>query len=248
MDAMRIDIKQYRKIVVLTGAGISAGSGIRPFRGPDGLWNDQSLVKYADIDTFKAEPLEVWKFWWTARAAILSAEPNAAHQALAAAEAGLRSGQSFVLITQNIDGLHSRAGNRNVVEYHGNVLRSRCSDPSCGLEPYYDKRVEGRALPRCPLCGAALRPDIVMFGEMIPPPEAKAAKLALRDCDLFIAVGTSGTVHPANSFVYSAAYEGARTVYVNLESLRALDPDSRFGEEYLGKAEEILPKLMGGEK
>jgi NAD-dependent deacetylase len=241
----RIDPGEYRKIVVLTGAGISVASGIRPFRGPGGLWNDEKIVKYSDYYTFLAEPLETWKFWWSARSSCLAAEPNAAHIALARLEAGLRKDQEFCLITQNIDGLHARAGSRKVVEYHGNVLVTRCSNPSCSLEPFADEAVGGDATPLCPLCGSRLRPDIVMFSEAIPEGCALAAEEAIRGCELFIAVGTSGTVYPAAGFVHRAAYEGARTVYVNLESLSGREIGSGFGEECLGRAEEVLPALLG---
>jgi NAD-dependent deacetylase len=241
----RIDVGKYRKIVVLTGAGISVASGIRPYRGPDGLWNDERLIRFSQYETFVKEPFEVWKFWWMSRQACLAAAPNAAHAALARVEAGIGDGREFCLVTQNIDGLHARAGSRNVVEYHGNVLRTRCSNEACGLPPFSDASVGGAAAPPCPRCGSPLRPDIVMFGEMIPDASARRAEAAILGCDLFIAVGTSGTVYPASSFVSWAAEEGARTVYVNLESLSDRDPSSRFGEEYLGRAEEILPALLG---
>jgi NAD-dependent deacetylase len=245
VEKPRIDIGQYRKIVVLTGAGISVASGIRPFRGPGGLWNDETIVKYSDYYTFLSEPLETWKFWWSARSSCLAAQPNAAHLALAGLEASLREDQEFSLITQNIDGLHARAGSRRIVEYHGSVLSTRCSSPSCGLEPYVDETAGGEAVPICPLCGSRLRPDIVMFSEAIPEACVLASEDALRGCDLFIAIGTSATVYPAAGFVKKAAREGARTVYVNLESLIDRDPGSGFGEEYLGRAEELVPELLG---
>jgi NAD-dependent deacetylase len=249
MAETRIDIGQYRKIVVLTGAGISVASGIRPFRGPGGLWNDEKIVKYSEYRTFLTEPLETWRFWWSARASCLAAAPNAAHLALARVEAGLggglRGGREFCLITQNIDGLHARAGSRNIVEYHGSILKTRCSNPGCDTEPFLDDRIGDEEAPRCPRCGSRLRPDIVMFGEEIPAANARAADSAIRGCDLFVAVGTSGTVYPASGFVSRAAYEGARTVYVNLESILEREPGSSFGEEYLGRAEEILPALLG---
>ena len=245
MVGRRIDFGQYRKIVVLTGAGISVASGIRPFRGPGGLWNDETIVKYSEFRTFLTEPLETWKFWWSARASCIAAAPNAAHLALARFEGGLGGGREFSLITQNIDGLHARAGSSNIVEYHGSILKTRCSNPGCGLPPFLDDRVSGEETPRCPRCGSRLRPDIVMFGEEIPAVNARAAESAIRGCDLFVAVGTSGTVYPASGFVSWAAHEGARTVYVNLESILDREPASSFGEEYLGRAEEILPALLG---
>jgi NAD-dependent deacetylase len=245
-EARGIEAGRYRKIVVLTGAGISAGSGIRTYRGPDGIWEDEALVRFSNIRTFQEEPLAVWKFWWETRRACLAAAPNAAHLALARVEAGLGPGQGFLLITQNIDGLHGRAGSRNLVEFHGRVLMTRCSNRRCALEPFPDPRVAGETVPVCPLCGAPLRPDIVMFGEMIPEENARRAEEGLRGCDLFVAIGTSGTVQPAASFVDRAAREGARTVYINLESLAGEAGGEGFGEEHLGRAEVLVPRLLGG--
>lgn len=239
----------YGRVVLLTGAGISVASGIRPYRGPGGLWNDESLVKYSDISTFLEDPLGVWDFWWKTREIVLAARPNPAHEALAAFEAR-RAGagaaaDGFTLITQNIDGLHRRAGSRNLVEYHGNVLFTRCSDPACGLPPFEDEGLGEGRLPLCPRCGSALRPDIVLFGEAIPPENHRAASAALARCELFVAIGTSGTVYPANGFVSTAKEAGARTLYLNLESIRGEDPFSAFDGELLGKAEELVPGLFG---
>ncbi|HCM25572.1 MAG: hypothetical protein A2Z99_08545 [Treponema sp. GWB1_62_6] len=238
-----IDIGKYRGIVVLTGAGVSAASGIRTFRGKDGLWNDATIARLSDIGTFRTEPLEVWKFWSAARAISAAAGPNAAHRALAALEKRLRPDQRLTLITQNVDGLHRRAGSANVIEYHGSVHRSRCSNGRCGLESFADSAVYETEVPACPLCGSPLRPDIVFFGEMIPPDLERAARAALDACDLFIAAGTSGTVHPANGFVRHARDAGARTVLVNLEELE--DGSPQFMEIHRGKAEELLPLLLG---
>jgi NAD-dependent deacetylase len=245
MGVPRIELGKYRKILVLTGAGISVASGIRPYRGPGGLWNDEKIVKYSEYKTFLAESLETWRFWWAAREACMAAKPNAAHLALARVEAELRGDQEFTLITQNIDGLHARAGSRRVEEFHGSILLTRCSREACELRPFVDAAVSGEETPPCPRCGAKLRPDIVMFGEAIPEASSRAAEAAIRGCDLFIAIGTSGTVYPASGFVSRAANEGARTVYVNLESILDREPASGFGEEHLGRAEEVLPALLG---
>ena len=248
-----IAVEDYSSIVVLSGAGISVASGIRPYRGPGGLWNDESLVKFADIASFHEDPLAVWRFWWKTRESVLAARPNPAHEALADFEAGWAAGEpgaiagGFTLITQNIDGLHRRAGSRNLVEYHGNVLYTRCSNPGCALESYVDGCIEGETPPLCPRCGSLLRPDIVMFGENIPPAKHMAAEDALANCDLFIAVGTSGTVYPASGFVSLAKEVGARTALINLETIRAGDGVSDFDEEILGRAEELLPLIFGRE-
>jgi len=244
MKKTQVDISKYRSIVFLTGAGISAASGIRTYRGPEGLWNDETLVRLSDGETFRSDPLDVWKFWSESRAICAAAHPNAAHLALASLEKSLRPDQRMTVITQNIDGLHQRAGNTGVVEFHGSVRRTRCSSDSCDLEPFLDEKLYKDSVPRCPRCGSNLRPDIVLFHEMIPPSNSKAALRALSDCDLFIAIGTSGTVYPANDFVRHAFERRARTVYVNLESLGEVN--IYFQEEFLGKAEELVPLLLGG--
>ena len=235
------DPRAYRNVVVLTGAGVSVASGIRPYRGPGGLWNDATLARLADIETFVEEPLEVWKHWWKLRELARAAGPNPAHLALAAFERARPAGTRFTLVTQNVDGLHVRAGSSALVEYHGNALRTRCSDPRCGLEPYEDAAESGETVPRCPRCGANLRPDIVLFGESIPEAARDTVDRALAACDLFVAIGTSATVYPAALFVDIAKRRGARTVYLNLQGLDALGGSGSFDEEILGPAEILVP-------
>jgi NAD-dependent deacetylase len=170
--------------------------------------------------------------YWGFRAAIGRCEPTVAHRALAAFEQ--RCSGSFLLVTQNVDGLHQRAGSRNVVEYHGNLRDWRCE--VCGrmtTPPDGD-------LPSC--CGQTLRPNVVMFGEQIPVAAEHAVKAALRDCDLFVAIGTSGTVWPAAAFVRSAAYAGARTMLLNLEISAE---DDAYAETHAGTADELVPRLFG---
>jgi NAD-dependent deacetylase len=133
-------------------------------------------------------------------------------------------GRAFTIITQNIDGLHQRAGSANVIELHGSVFRSRCSNASCERLPFEDEDDPCDELPSCPDCGSVLRPDVVLFNEFLPGGVEWHAKRALRDCDLFVAVGTSGTVAPASNFVRSAKYAGARTVFVNGEPLHPRHP------------------------
>ncbi len=244
MSLDRIDLDEYGNVVFLTGAGVSVASGIRPYRGPDGLWNDETLVKYAHIETFREDPLGVWRHWWKLRELALAARPNAAHEALARLEAARPAGTAFALVTQNVDGLHARAGSR-AIEYHGNALRSRCSDPRCGLPPFEDPSVAGEGVPACPRCGAPLRPDIVLFGEAIPEAAREAAASALAACDLFVAVGSSGTVYPAAAFVEAARRAGARTVYLNLRPIDALGGTGEFDDVVLGPAEETLPRVFG---
>lgn len=243
MERIAIDVSKYSGIVFLTGAGISAASGIRTYRGPDGLWNDETLVRLSDSETFRTDPLEVWKFWSAARRISAAASPNAAHLSLAGLERRLRAGQRISIITQNIDGLHGRAGSSRVVEFHGSVHRTRCSNDDCLLAPFLDEALYVESVPACPRCGSNLRPDIVLFNEMIPPANSEAAFAAIAACDLFVAIGTSGTVYPASQLVQGAYARGARTVYLNLESLGV--DNLYFKEEFLGRAEEIVPLIFG---
>lgn len=242
---MKIDKAKYRKIVVLTGAGISAGSGLRTYRGPDGVWEEHKVEEYGHADTFRTQPQNTWRLFGGMRAPVLAAQPNAAHFALARFESELGGDRDFLLVTQNVDGLHQRAGSRNVVALHGDIMTTRCGNPECSLKPYRDEAAHEQAVPKCPSCGSALRPDIVLFGEEIPVLPSWTVKRALRDCDLFIAVGTSGLVTPAANYVRSAEYVGARTILVNLEPVSPRNP--AFQEEYLGKAEEVLPDLLRSE-
>lgn len=237
----KLDTRAFRNIVVLTGAGISAGSGLRTYRGPDGLWNEMDPESFSTLQALQNDPLRVWQFYSDVREAVLAAHPNAAHRALA--RMPLAAGASLTLVTQNVDTLHQRAGSADVVELHGSALRTRCTDPACRLEPFADSTVHRTQVPRCPLCSQPLRPDVVFFGEALPVHESMRVKRALRDCDLFLAIGTSGTVSPAADYVRGADYAGARTLYINLEPLAA--PNRYFHETLLGRAEEVLPALLG---
>ncbi|MCU0544744.1 MAG: NAD-dependent protein deacylase [Oscillatoriaceae cyanobacterium Prado104] len=238
-----INFDRYRNIVILTGAGISVASGIRPFRGQGGLSDEIDPLQHSDCSLIETNPIAIWQFYGILREQLKTAQPNAAHLKLAEIEERLSPNQQFTLITQNIDGLHQRAGSSNVLEIHGNVNRTRCSNLSCSITPFSDSESHDRALPMCQICGSTLRPDIVLFGEQLPVKESWLAKRSLRDCDLFIAIGTSGTVSPASSFVRSADYAGARTILINLEPMAPKNP--YFKEEYLGCAEEIVPLIFG---
>jgi NAD-dependent deacetylase len=186
-------------------------------------------------------PASVWKLFGPVRRQARDAQPNRAHTALAEAERRI-SGAELTIITQNIDGLHQRAGSSNVIELHGSAFWTRCTNDGCDLAPYEDDDAHVEDVPRCPRCGAVLRPDVVLFDEPIPGGPEWMAKRALRDCDLFLAVGTSGTVSPASNFVRAAEYARARTVLVNLEPMAPRHP--AYDEEYLGRAEELLPTLL----
>ena len=237
-----ITARQYKTIVVLTGSGISAGSGLPTFRGPGGLWNESGTAEMSTAESFNSDPRSSWNFWGELRIQAALAKPNKAHTALAQWESQLTKDQRFTPITQNIDELHQRAGSSRVVELHGSILRSRCSNAKCSLATYRDAQTHINEIPICPNCSCILRPDIVLFGEMLPAESEWSAKRALRDCELFIAIGTSGTVSPACRFVEWDKYAQARTILVNLEKMSPSNP--AFDEEILGQAEDILPSLL----
>ncbi|MFO1408260.1 MAG: NAD-dependent deacylase [Steroidobacteraceae bacterium] len=239
---MTLDLRKYRRIVVLTGAGVSVASGLPTYRGEGGVWEKHNVEAFGHASSLERHPERTWQLFGPMRGAIARAEPNAAHLALAHVEARLGSHQDFLLVTQNVDGLHQRAGSRRVVELHGSLARTRCADAECTFTPYEDREEHVDAVPRCPVCQGILRPDVVLFGEALPAMASWQSKRALRDCDLFIAVGTSGTVSPAADFVRSAHYAGARTIYVNLEPLAP--PNPAFQETVLGRAEDTLPTLL----
>jgi NAD-dependent deacetylase len=237
-----INFTKYFNIVVLTGAGISVASGLRPFRGPNGLWNEVDVLEYATAKALKEDPFKVWKFSAVLRDQIKNIKPNEAHYCLAKLEMNLKNYQTFTLITQNIDGLHTKAGNKNVIEMHGNVNITKCTNKRCKLKPYEETDSHLESLPICELCGSPLRLDIVLFEEDIPMKAQKELKRALKSCDLFIAIGTSGEVYPAAGFVKTAKSYGAKTILINLETFELAE--SKFDECIIGKAEEILPQLI----
>jgi NAD-dependent deacetylase len=242
MSPAPFDLRQYRHIVVLTGAGVSVASGLPTYRGAGGLWEEGDTARVSTVDILETDPRAAWQFFGSLRPKIAAAQPNKAHSALAECQRHLKPNQSFTLVTQNIDGLHQRAGSTDVVELHGSLFSTRCSNEKCSLEPYADQEGHLDILPKCSICQSLLRPDIVFFGEAIPAKAEWLVKRALRNCDLFIAVGTSGTVSPACDFVRSAKYAGARTILVNLEPM--VPGNSAFDQELLGPAEELLPSLI----
>jgi len=199
------------KITVLTGAGISAESGLGTFRGKEGIWNKMRPEELASMAGFMANPELVWE-WYNYRRSVLSqTKPNAAHRALA--NWGL-SCPSLTLITQNVDGLHQAAGQRDVLELHGNIRVNRCL--KCSLESG-DDLTKFTGIPICP-CGGEYRPGVVWFGEMLPETTLRQAFSAAESCDLFLVIGTSAVVYPAASLPEIAAECGASTIEVNTES------------------------------
>jgi NAD-dependent deacetylase len=220
-----------RNIVVLTGAGISAESGLRTFRADDGLWEDHRVEDVASPQGFRRDPELVQRFYDERRKNVMAAEPNPAHHALARLDKGWDG--ELLIVTQNIDDLHERAGARRVLHMHGEALSAWCL--ACDAR----HRWTGTLLdsPACPACGeAALRPDIVWFGEM--PYEMDRIFAALARADLFVSIGTSGAVYPAAGFVQQARTAGARTLELNLERSQG---SAWFDETRLGPASELVP-------
>jgi NAD-dependent deacetylase len=236
----QLQAASWRHVVVLTGAGISVASGLPTYRGPGGLWTRSDAEEIPDAGLLARDASRVWSLFGPLREQVRTAAPNAAHLALARWEG--RCGGSFTLLTQNVDGLHSRAGSCEVVELHGSLTRTRCTNTHCTLVPFEDSAAHMRA-PTCTVCGQPLRPDITLFDEPLPVDAEWKAKHALRECDLFLAIGTSGTVSPASNFVRGAKYAGARTLLINLTPMQPRHPD--FDVELLGRAEHVLPLLLG---
>jgi NAD-dependent deacetylase len=230
-------ISETERVFVLTGAGISAESGLPTFRASDGLWEGHRIEDVCTPEALARNPALVWEFYSMRRAAAQQAQPNAAHRALASFEA--RLGDRFFLCTQNVDDLHERTGSQRLVHMHGELAKSRCEE-SCGRAPVEDFAVY-RSLsdvPRC-ACGALLRPHIVFFGEM--PLELDRIEQQIQQASVMLVVGTSGSVYPAANFVHWAQMAGARTVYVGPE--RPLNADA-FTQIVEGPAGEVLPELL----
>lgn len=227
------NLREFRNVVALTGAGLSAGSGLPTYRGKNGLWKDGVVDPRATAAGIASDLMGVWEFFLPMKEELLKVQPNAGHLALASFERSLPPGSSLLLVTQNVDGLHRRAGSRNVVELHGSLLRSRCTQELCGSEPGDDLRLYPGL---CTRCGARLRPDIVLFGEAVTA--VPVIRRALSSADLFLAVGTSGTVMPAAMMVDYAQEMGAVTVEFNLE------PSGRFDHFVEGPAESTLARWL----
>ncbi|MBL0142143.1 MAG: NAD-dependent deacylase [Betaproteobacteria bacterium] len=226
-------------VAVLTGAGISAESGIPTFRDAlTGLWENFRPEELATPEAFEANPKRVWDWYAWRREKVREARPNAGHHALARLERRCRDHDvDFTLVTQNVDGLHREAGSLRVIELHGNIRRVKCFDRHHPA----DEWPEGDCVPKCPACGSLLRPDVVWFGEGLPPEALAAALAAARTCDVFLCVGTSTVVEPAASLPFMALEVGARVIEVNPQPT----PLTRHVTVSLrGAAGEILPLLV----
>ena len=229
-------LRNTRRIVALTGAGVSQESGLRTFRDSQtGLWAQYKPEELASPEAFQRDPKLVWDWYAWRREAVKSVRPNAGHYALVEMESHV---PDFTLITQNVDNLHRMAGGQNVLELHGNIQRVRCADCYTFTETWDD---DSESVPRCRECGGLLRPDVVWFGEALPRDELEAAVTAARACQVFLSIGTSGVVQPAASLAYAAHNRGAILVEVNTEPT-ALTPKADFFLQ--GKSGEILPELV----
>lgn len=223
-----------RRISALTGAGISAESGVATFRGEDGLWQKFNPEELASMNAFMRNPDLVWEWYEYRRKIVNSVQPNPGHRVLAEMEA---SYPHFSISTQNVDGLHQRAGSKKVHELHGNILRSRCSWCEKIVEDMHFEK--GKLLPRCS-CRGFMRPDVVWFGEMLPPDVLEAAFADAAQAEVYFSLGTSAVVHPAAMLPTEARNHGAFVVEINLEST----PLSReVHESILGKSGAVLPAL-----
>jgi NAD-dependent deacetylase len=244
MTAAAIDtalklLSGVRRLAVLSGAGMSAESGVPTFRdAQSGLWSRFDPMQLASPEGFRADPPLVWRWYTWRRELVARAEPNAGHRALAAAASRF---DALHVVTQNVDGLHQRAGSRDVLEVHGSIVRSRCFD-DCGLVIARPDELPAGEPPRCPRCGSWLRPDVVWFGEMLDPEILGEAERRCRDAEVVLVVGTSGLVYPAAGLPLQARRAGARVIIVNPHASE-IDPVADLVVR--GSAAAVLPALLG---
>jgi len=224
-----------QKVAVLTGAGISAESGVPTFRGEEGLWKKFRPEELANFNAFIKNPKLVWEWYQYRRKLISEVEPNPGHHALVTME---KFYSDFTLITQNVDNLHQRTGSQNICELHGNILRNKCVD--CNKYITNIEITEKNTVPRCE-CGGLIRPDVVWYGEMLPLNILEKAFKAAEQCELFFSIGTSAVVQPAASLPLHAKEVGAYVVEINYE---ATVISNFVNESILGKSGEILPQLV----
>lgn len=232
-------INDASRITALTGAGISAASGIPTFRGDEGLWDEFDPSTLASPEGFRDDPERVWKWYNERRKMISDASPNPGHEALAELE---ESVEHFSLITQNVDGLHQEAGSQNIIRLHGNIWEVSCWE-DCKESPEQWENYEvpfAEFPPSCPECGGLLRPNVVWFGEQLDPAILQSAQRAI-SCDVFLTIGTSAEVHPAAGFINRASQQGAYTLEINPESTSA---SSTVDEVLKYGAEDVLPELV----
>ncbi len=232
MEAARL-LRSASRVAVLSGAGVSAESGVPTFRGAGGLWEGRHVEEVASPGAFSADPLTVWRFYEERRRNLAPVQPNPAHRVLAAWQDRFAV---YTLVTQNVDGLHQAAGSRGVLELHGSIWRVRCT--SCGREREERTVPLPELPPRCPACSSLERPGVVWFGEELPHDVVDAAVGAVAACEVLVVVGTSALVFPAAGLVDVAANAGARVVEVNPEE----SAQSHLADVVLrGPAGEVLP-------
>ena len=235
MEEARRWLKEASRIAVLTGAGISAESGVPTFRGAGGLWRQYRPENLATPDAFARDPKTVWEWYVWRRKLIAKAEPNPGHEALVELE---QRTPQFTLVTQNVDGLHDRAGSRNICKLHGDLWMVRCT--ACGRETHDARTSFPELPPRCD-CGGLLRPAVVWFGEPLPPDAWQTAGEAMSGAEVALIVGTSAVVYPAAGLIPLAKQAGAKVIEVNLE---ATPYSGIVDKSFRGKAGEILPRLV----
>ena len=228
-------LRSAKKVAVLTGAGISAESGVPTFRGAEGLWKKFRAEELATVEAFMRNPQLVWEWYMYRRELMSNVKPNPGHYALVELENHF---ENFTLITQNVDGLHRAAGSKNVLELHGNITRNKCFD--CGQPFEGEIDIAAGNIPRCE-CGGKIRPDVVWFGELLPAHAINGAFDASDEAELFFSIGTSALVHPAASMPVTARRNGAYLVEINLEPT----PLSEIADcAFQGKSGDILPQIV----
>ncbi|HTU20279.1 MAG TPA: NAD-dependent deacylase [Gemmataceae bacterium] len=248
LDRAAERLRQAQRVAVLTGAGVSAESGLATFRGAGGLWEGHRVEDVATPFAFQRDPALVWRFYNARRANLRSVQPNPGHRALVALEdrfaqpeaqaRDVSGSEPFALITQNVDGLHQAAGSRRVLELHGSLRRVRCTACTYLVDRGYEELPD---LPRCAECGELLRPDVVWFEEMLPVETWKEAAKATAECQCFLVVGTSALVYPAAGLIDAARDVGAAVIEVNPEATSA---SRRGGLGLRGPSGVILPQLV----
>jgi NAD-dependent deacetylase len=235
-EQLLLRLQQAKYVVAFTGAGMSAESGVPTFRGDDGLWKKFKPEELANFDAFIRNPDLVWEWYKYRKQLIATVQPNRGHYALAEMETMF---EKFSVITQNIDNLHRRAGNRNVYELHGNIERSYCI--SCGTLYSNEEIFQQEKAPRCTKCQGFIRPDVVWFGEMLPAEEWQKSEAAARQSDVFFSIGTSSIVYPAAELPHIAQQSGSYVIEINIEPTEL---SHRADEVIRGKAGEVLPQLV----